>query len=571
MNKKAESFTTFDGQSLSYRVWKGTNSNGKILLFLHRGHEHSARLEEITKNTAFNGYTIYSFDSRGHGYSEAKPTFEFMNLVRDLNSFVSFICIQEKKEEQYIFLIANSVSGVVASTWVHDYAPKIAGMALVAPAFRIKLYIPFAKPLLKLALLFKPTLNITSYVKSKFLTHNKAEQIKYDNDDLITPNIPARQLTTLLDTGERIVADAAMITTPTLVLSAGKDYVVDSKVQGDFYSQLSSPLKRFIELESFYHGVLYENNAQLVFNEIAQFANEAFDYNSTDVSEKLIDVAQQKCDKICYGSLPITTRINYAVQRISLKHLGFMSKGMETGLQYGFDSGVTLDHVYKNQAEGVTILGKLIDKVYLNNIGWKGIRQRKAHSITEIKNKIISLKATGREVKILDIAGGPARYLIEIADEFRDIKIQVRDYQIQNIEQGRQLAEQRGLTNIIYEQSDAFNIENYNIEKFQPNIVVISGIFELFPNNQLITNAIQGVASIIEDLGYLIYTGQPWHPNLRQIAHVLGNHQKNKWVMRCRSQYELDKLFSQYGFEKENMHIDNWGIFTVSSALFKVQ
>ena len=39
--------------------------------------------------------------------------------------------------------------------------------------------------------------------------------------------------------------------------------------------------------------------------------------------------------------------------------------------------------------------------------------------------------------------------------------------------------------------------------------------------------------------------------------------------MRRRSQYELDNLFAQHGFEKDKMHIDNWGIFTVSSALFK--
>ena len=38
--------------------------------------------------------------------------------------------------------------------------------------------------------------------------------------------------------------------------------------------------------------------------------------------------------------------------------------------------------------------------------------------------------------------------------------------------------------------------------------------------------------------------------------------------MRRRSQYELDSLFAEYGFKKDNMLIDNWGIFTVSSAQF---
>ncbi|MFT6985928.1 MAG: alpha-beta hydrolase superfamily lysophospholipase [Psychromonas sp.] len=570
MTMQTGTFTTFDGHSLFFRKWKDENcDNGKILLLLHRGHEHSARLHDVAENEAFKGYTIYSFDNRGHGYSEVEAAFEFMNLVRDLNAFVAFVCAKEDKTEQDIFVIANSVAGVVAATWVHDYAPKIKGMALVAPAFKIKLYLPFAKPLLKFALKFKANMNITSYVKSKFLTHALNEQVKYDNDPRITPKIPAKQLTTLLDTGERIVADAAMITVPTLVLSAGKDYVVDSKVQGDFYANLSSPLKCLIELDGFYHGVLYEENAQFAIDAIAQFAAESFADTATDISARVIAVTQQECDKISYGSLPIALQINYLMQRTSMKYLGFMSKGMEIGLQYGFDSGVTLDHVYKNKPEGVTAVGRFIDKGFLNSIGWKGIRQRKVNSIASIKEKINALQDAGKEVKILDIAGGPARYLIEIADQHRDVIVQVRDYQSQNVEQGRALALERGLTNITYTQSDAFDPGNYENNDFQPNIVIISGVFELFPDNPLIINAIKGVASLIEDQGFLIYTGQPWHPQLQQIANVLGNHQQSKWIMRRRGQYELDYLFAQHGFEKDNMHIDDWGIFTVSSALFK--
>ena len=458
---QTDTFTTFDGQPLVYRCWKNEEENtDKILLLLHRGHEHSLRLKEIAENEAFNGYSIYSFDNRGHGNSEVEATYEFMNLVRDLNAFVSFVCEKEQKQQQDLFVIANSVAGVVASTWVHDYAPKIAGMALVAPAFKIKLYVPLAKPSLKLMLQFKPKLNITSYVKSKFLTHDVNQQKKYDSDPLITPNIPASQLTTLLDTGERIVADAAMITTPTLVLSAGKDYVVDSKIQGDFYANLSSPLKRFVEFEDFYHGMLYEQNAQQAIDEISQFITASFADNAINYSEHLVNVTQQECDKISYGSLPLITSINYIIQRTSMKHLGFLSKGMETGLKYGFDSGVTLDHVYKNKAEGVTALGKWIDKAYINSIGWKGIRQRKVNSIETIEQKIKQLQDAGKQVNILDIAGGPARYLIEIAAKHPTVNIQVRDYQIQNIEQGQALASERDLSNITYTQSDAFNPDN---------------------------------------------------------------------------------------------------------------
>ena len=565
-------FKSFDKKPLFYRRWHSKNeSNNKILLLLHRGHEHSQRLQAIANNPAFNGYTIYSYDNRGHGMTDLPATFEFMDLVRDLDAFIHFVCTQENKQQKDIFVVANSVAGVVASTWVHDYAPTINGMALVAPAFKIKLYIPFAKPVLTQAVKFFPTLNITSYVKSKYLTHDKYEQQKYDSDSLITPHIPARQLTTLLETGQRIVNDAAMITVPTLVLSAGKDYVVDSKVQGDFYARLSSSNKKFVLLDDFFHGVLYEQNAQQAIDEIAQFAAHSFASVQLCPRQQLINVAQQECDQISYGTLPLLLNASFMLQRTSMKYLGFLSKGMQIGLQYGFDSGVTLDHVYKNRPEGTGAIGRFIDKGYLNSIGWRGIRQRKAHTISLLEKKIQALQAAGQKVNILDIAGGPARYLIEIANQYRDVNIQVRDYQIQNVEQGRALAKKRGLDNISYSQCDAFDIDNYKQDDVSPNIVVISGVFELFPDNALISQAIEGVCSIITPNTQLIYTGQPWHPQLHQIANVLGNHQQSKWIMRRRSQFELDSLFAQFGFEKDNMLIDDWGIFTVSSAIFTLK
>ncbi len=574
MKTQTSEFETFDGEKLFYREWQhDEKDNGKILLLLHRGHEHSERLSTLAEKKEFAGYKIFSYDNRGHGHTKVAPAYEFMDLVRDLNAFVSFVCEKEGKTPEDIFIIANSVAGVVASTWVHDYAPNIQGMALVAPAFKIKLYFPCAKEFLKMAIHFKPELNIKSYVKSRFLTHDVNQQILYDQDKLITPNIPAKQLTTLLDTGIRVVDDAHLIAVPTLVLSATSDYVVDSEIQGDFYANLSSPLKKFVKLDGFYHAIIHEVENQKAIDEIADFMKECSKQKSTKTKNKLlvdemIKYTQKEHDKIAYGSLPMCRKLNYLVQRKMMHTLGHMSDGMSIGLKYGFDSGVTLDYVYKNEPNGKNGFGKLVDKNYLNSIGWKGIRQRKINLIESIKTKISSLQAENKKVKILDIAGGPARYLIEIADEYKDVEIQVRDYQIQNVEEGRELAKNRNLDNITYKQSDAFNPENYNKDEYEPNIVIISGVFELFSDNKLIQNAIDGVCSIMSDDSFLIYTGQPWHPQLEQIANVLGNHQDEKWIMRRRSQYELDSIFHTSGFVKENMLIDNWGIFTVSSAKF---
>jgi hypothetical protein len=66
--------------------------------------------------------------------------------------------------------------------------------------------------------------------------------------------------------------------------------------------------------------------------------------------------------------------------------------------------------------------------------------------------------------------------------------------------------------------------------------------------------------------GVLIYTNQPWHPQIELIARGLSDWNGRPWVMRRRTQIEMDDLVRAAGFEKEQMEIDRWGIFTVSLA-----
>ena len=57
-------------------------------------------------------------------------------------------------------------------TWVHDYAPPIRGMVLASPAFKVKLYVPFARAGLALMHKLRGNFFVNCYVKAKFLTHD---------------------------------------------------------------------------------------------------------------------------------------------------------------------------------------------------------------------------------------------------------------------------------------------------------------------------------------------------------------------------------------------------------------
>ena len=50
------------------------------------------------------------------------------------------------------------------------------------------------------------------------------------------------------------------------------------------------------------------------------------------------------------------------------------------------------------------------------------------------------------------------------------------------------------------------------------------------------------------------------------IARVLPNRDGRPWVMRCRSQQEMDALVREAGFVRRDLRIDDWGIFSVARA-----
>ena len=49
-------------------------------------------------------------------------------------------------------------------------------------------------------------------------------------------------------------------------------------------------------------------------------------------------------------------------------------------------------------------------------------------------------------------------------------------------------------------------------------------------------------------------------------SRVLKNRDGKAWIMRRRTQEEMDDLVRAAGFRKLDMEIDRWGIFTVSLA-----
>lgn len=565
-------FVSWDGTGLFYRSWQPLGRSDKAVVLLHRGHEHSGRLDSLVKELGLCDCWAFAWDARGHGHSPGRRGHvgHYMDLVKDLDSFVRYVSQAYGIAVENIAVVANSVGAVTAATWVHDYAPRIRALVLVAPAFRIKLYVPFALPLLRLYRRIKKDATIQSYVKSRFLTHDSEQAENYDTDVLITRDISAHVLLGLHDTATRILADAGAIVTPTLLLSAGSDWVVKRSAHKAFYQALSSPIKAMETYRGFYHALLYEKNRQRPLARVRTFIEAMFsheDNRSTLLHADQGGYTRCEYDKLCQSTY-WPKRMMYRGQRFLMQSLGRLSRGIQLGWSTGFDSGRTLDYVYENRAQGITFLGRYFDRCYLNAVGWQGIRMRGHHLQESLHEAIDQLRQTGKPVHILDVAAGPGRYLLDVlaTEEGGDVSAHLQDYDSTNLAQAQTLANKRGLANVTYAQADAFDPKTLGALSPRPNIIIVSGLYELFPNNEKVQCSLQALANLLPEGGFLIYTGQPWHPQLEMIACTLTNREGQPWIMRRRTQAELDALVRSVGILKCNTKSDNAGIFTVSCA-----
>ena len=574
-------FTTWDGVALAYRVWPeptlacidascGEASSRPVrraIVLFHRGHEHGGRWQHVVDALDMDDVAVFAWDARGHGRSagDRGAADSVSALVKDADAFVRHIRDAYGICAEDTVVAGHSVGAVIAATWVHDFAPPIAGLVLATPAFRVKLYVPGAVPLLRLRQSLLGDGYVRSYVKARLLTHDVVEARRYEQDSLIFRQIAVNMLLDLHDTSRRIIADAAAIQTPVLILSAGSDWVVALDEQRRFFDRLSSSVKEMHVYPGFFHAVFHERSRELPIAKMREFVARRFSQRVDRPS--LLDADARGYTKSEHDRLRAPGGQRYVPLRLGMRTLGRLSEGVRLGWRTGFDSGVTLDYVYENRPRGVTPLGRALDRAFLSSVGWRGIRQRRVHLERALHEAVGRVHARNSPARLLDVAAGPGRYVLNAVRSLpQPVTAVLRDSREANLTAGRRLSDSMGVPGITFVRGDAFDPTSLASTTPRPNVAIVSGLYELFSDNTRVMASLKGLAEAVEPGGYLIYTNQPWHPQLELIARTLINRDGQPWVMRRRTQAEMDELVRTAGFCKISMEIDRWGIFTVSLA-----
>jgi ubiquinone/menaquinone biosynthesis C-methylase UbiE len=352
-----------------------------------------------------------------------------------------------------------------------------------------------------------------------------------------------------------------------MVMCARADWVVKNLPARRLYRKLPSPYKAIRVYRDAFHGLLYEQSRAEVYRDISAFIDEAF---TRPLDRRALLEADRRGASFerwewHRAGLPWLSprRWMYRGMRLAMETAGRLSEGIRIGLRSGFSSGLMLAYVYADRPRGWTPLGRMIDRFFLDSPGWSHIRVRRAQ-LQQLVREALGRLGERAAVRIFDVAGGPGHYWIDLARSHPTLHVRVRDFDAAALEEGRRRA--ADMPRVEFEQADAFDPRSYDRLGDGWQIGVISGLLELFPANRPVRTALEGAARAIEPGGYLIYTNQPWHPQIELIAETLSHGDGSPWVMRCRSQAEMDELVRAAGFEKVGQLADDDAIFTVSLA-----
>jgi len=179
---------------LFYQKHNSANSSRGVVILTHGILEHSGRYDHLVTKLNTQGYTVYSYDLRGHGqsYGIRGHISNFDSYVDDLNRMVRLVQDDPELKNVPIYLFGHSMGGLIVYLYVNKFQVSgvIEGVVLSAPGINIPLtFIQNAK--IKLAAVLRhilPHQYSGESIDRSLLTDDLEMIRKHREDKLILPD-----------------------------------------------------------------------------------------------------------------------------------------------------------------------------------------------------------------------------------------------------------------------------------------------------------------------------------------------------------------------------------------------
>ena len=281
-------FTARDGENLALYEWPmqawqqdHTLPPRAVVLIVHGLGEHASRYDHVAQQLMSWGFAVRAYDQRGHGESggargglssEALLLDDLAEVVDDTRlrapRLPQAAGANQAEKPLPLILLGHSLGGLVVGRFVSLGMRPVDGLVLSSPALDPGLS-AFQKLLLAVLPVVAPNLRVNNGLNPAYLSHDPQVVRKYLADPLVHAKISARLARFIASAGPATVAAAGNWGTPTLLMYAGADKLVNPAGSRAFAEAAAGgPGAKVLTVKCFdelYHEIFNELDSAPVF------------------------------------------------------------------------------------------------------------------------------------------------------------------------------------------------------------------------------------------------------------------------------------------------------------------
>ena len=259
-----------DGYNLAKYVWPEPSTRVKAdVLLVHGLGEHAGRYNHVAYALHQEGYRVHAYDHYGHGQSDGERgnLLQKNQLTHDLQYVAKTV-----KHNLPLVMVGHSMGGLVVQRLLSQH-PELANAAVLSsPALAV-----YTKLLDKLLLAviprWFPHLCVDSQLNTAWLARDAQVVREYKHDNLVHRKIAALLGAWIVEQGHEALEQAAQWKTPSLLMYAGQDMLVDPKGSQAFAQTADSSLLQTHCFNVMYHEIFNDPEKNTVFQKMMDWLN----------------------------------------------------------------------------------------------------------------------------------------------------------------------------------------------------------------------------------------------------------------------------------------------------------
>lgn len=240
------------------------------VVLVHGLGEHSGRYEPVARVLAERGLRLCAWDLRGHGRSSGARGDAKRHewLVDDLARVVEHFIGQGRPW----FLLAHSFGGQLALRYLEEKQPRCAGAVIAAPWLRLAFDPPWWKLVLaRAAMRVWPAFAQKTGNVWERLSRDTAHLASLPDLELVHHHISARLYFAMREVGEKVLADAARLRVPLLLLHGEDDPITCHRATRELWERAGSGDKTLRTYPGVRHEIHNDFGREQVLAEIADW------------------------------------------------------------------------------------------------------------------------------------------------------------------------------------------------------------------------------------------------------------------------------------------------------------